>query len=372
MNRHSPKRGQPWQVWRYIAAQYTLIFSGVLLTLLSLIYVFEVVELLRRSSSKTALLSDVLMMGFFKLPEVGMRIFPFAILFAGLICFWRLARTSELVVLRASGVSAWQFALPAMLAAFMIAVVKITVLNPAGAFAFSMYQEWDNHVLRGQQNTVAFTDSGLWLRQINENKTQAVIHAATIDSADWSLRDVMLLLFSAKGQFLMRVDAPMAKLIPGKSWDIQNAVSTRASGLPNFSPNAVLPTHLTPSKIEEQFAAPDAVSFWKLPRLIRTIRHTGLAATKLELHYYSLLAEPLLFMGIALLSVAFALRNQRGGGVMQLILSGLGVGFALFFLGDFMRALANSDVIPITLAAWTPALLAIMIGASILLYVEDG
>jgi lipopolysaccharide export system permease protein len=372
MSRPNSRRGQPWQVWRYIAGQYTLIFTGVLLTLLSLIYVFEVVELLRRSSSKTVLLSDVLMMGFFKLPEVGMRIFPFAILFAGLICFWRLARTSELVVLRASGVSAWQFAMPAMFAAFMIAVIKITVLNPAGAFAFSIYQEWDNHVLHGQQNTVAFTDSGLWLRQINANKTQAVIHADTIDNTDWSLRDVMMLLFSPTGQFLMRVDAPMAKLQPGKQWDIENAVSTRPNGQPNYSPVAVLPTQLTPTKIEEQYAQPDAVSFWKLPSLIRTIRHTGLAATKLELHYYSLLAEPLLFMGVALLSVAFALRQQRGGGAMPLIISGLGIGFALLFLGDFMRALANSEVVPITLAAWTPALLAIMIGSSILLYAEDG
>ena len=370
---HKSQRGLPWTVWRYIAAQYSLIFTGVLCALLSLIYVFEVVELLRRSSSKVAAtLGDILVMGFFKLPEVGMRIFPFAILFAGLICFWRLARSQELIVLRSSGVSAWEFALPAMFAAFLIAVLKITALNPAGAFVFSLYQNWDNHVLRGQTNTVAFTDSGLWLRQVNDDNTETVIHARTINNADWSMQDVMLLSFSPDGKFVRRIDAPTARLAPGQQWEIQNAVTSAANVQPIRADNVAVSTHLTPSKIEEEYAQPDAVSFWAMPRLIARVHRTGLAVTRLELNYYSLLSEPLLFMGVALLSVAFALRHTRSGGVIRLIITGLGVGFALFFLRDFMRALANADNVPIAFAAWTPALLATMIGASILLYSEDG
>lgn len=371
MARTNARRGLPLTLWKYIASQYAWIFTGTLMALLSLVYVFEVIELLRRSSSKNAALAEILLMGFFKLPEVGMRIFPFAILFAGMICFWRMARSSELVVLRASGVSAWEFALPAMFAACLIAILKITVLSPAGAFVFGLYQDWDNHVLRGQTNTVAFTDSGLWLRQLNDDHTETVIHARNINP-DWSMGDVMILLFNSSGQFLMRVDAPTAKLVPGQRWEVQNATAAKANTTPHFAANALLQTHLTPTKIEEEYTKPDAVSFWSFPKLIATIRRTGLAVTQLELYYDSLLAEPLLFMGIALLAVTFALRQQRAGGVMQLILIGLGVGFAIFFLRDFMRALANADIIPIPLAAWTPALLAVMIGASILLYSEDG
>jgi len=366
------RRGIPFTVWRYIAVQYTTIFTGVLLALLSLIYVFEVVELLRRSSSKTATLMDVLVMSFFKLPEVGMRIFPFAILFAGLICFWRLARSHELIVLRASGISAWEFALPAMFAAFLIAILKITMLNPAGAFIFSRYQSWDQRVLSNKNNTIAFTDSGLWLRQINDDNTQSVLHASAINNVDWTMKNVMVLMFNHDGTFLRRIDSPTGKLIPGQRWEIQNATLAQENTQPQHLDNFSLATHLTPGKIEEQYARPDAVSFWAMPKLIATIKHTGLAVTALELYYNSLLAEPLLFMGVVLLAVAFALRHQRAGGIMRLIIIGLGVGFALFFLRDFMRALANADIVPIPLAAWTPALLAVMIGASILLYFEDG
>lgn len=367
------KRGMPWTVWRYIAGQYAFIFCGVLLALLSLIYVFEVVELLRRISSKENIeIVEVLTMAFFKLPEVGMRIFPFAILFAGLICFWRLARSHELIVLRASGVSAWEFAMPAMFVAFVIAFLKVAALNPAGAFVFSIYENWNNHVLRGQTNTIAFTDSGLWLRQRNSDKTEAVIHARSVNNANWDMQDVMVLLFNSDGKFLQRLDSPRAQLIPGKLWDLRDVTLSRANQLPQEAPAARFPTDLTPDKIEEQYTKPDAVSFWSLPNLIETIKRTGLTVTRLELHYFSLLSEPLLFMGLALLAVAFALRHQRAGGTIRLIIIGLSVGFILFFLRDFMRALASADIVPIALAAWTPALLAVMIGASILLYAEDG
>jgi lipopolysaccharide export system permease protein len=363
----------PLTIWRYIAEQYAVLFLLVLLSLLSLIYVFEIVEVLRRAANKeAATLADILIMGLFKLPEVGMRIFPFAILFAGLICFWRLARSHELIVLRASGVSAWEFAMPAMFVACVIAVLKITALNPAGAFIFGLYQDWDNHVLRGQTNTVAFTDSGLWLRQRNDDNTEAVIHARTINNNNWTMQDVIVLLFASDGQFLQRLDAPAARLMPGQEWQLTNVTLSKTNQIPQIAPSATFATHLTPDKIEEQYTKPDAVSFWSLPHLIETIKRTGLAVTRLQLHYFSLLSEPLLFMGLALLAVAFALKHQRTGGAIRLIIVGLSVGFLLFFLRDFMRALASADIVPIPLAAWTPALLAVMIGASILLYSEDG
>jgi lipopolysaccharide export system permease protein len=370
---HLRRRGLPLTLWHYIGQQYFVIFLSVLIALLSLVYVFEVVELLRRAASKenTDLL-ELLQMGIFKLPEVGMRIFPFAILFAGLICFWRLARSHELIVLRASGVSAWEFAMPAMAVAAIIAVLKITALNPIGAFAFGIYQDWNNHVLRGQTNTVAFTDSGLWLRQANADNTEVVIHARNINQQDWVMRDVMVLRFDNAGRFLDRLDAPSGRLIPGTEWQFDTPTLSASQAAPRMMESANLATQLTPSKIEEQYTKPDAVSFWALPDLISAIARTGLTTTRLELHYYSLLSEPLLFMGIALLAVAFALRHQRGGGAVRLILVGLVTGFALFFLRDLMRALASADIIPLTLAAWTPALLAVMMGASILLYAEDG
>ena len=44
-----------------------------------------------------------------RLPYIATQVLPFAILLGGMLCFWRLTRSSELVVARAAGVSAWEF-----------------------------------------------------------------------------------------------------------------------------------------------------------------------------------------------------------------------------------------------------------------------
>ncbi len=44
-----------------------------------------------------------------RLPYVAMQILPFAVLLGGILCFWRLTRSSELIVARAAGISAWEF-----------------------------------------------------------------------------------------------------------------------------------------------------------------------------------------------------------------------------------------------------------------------
>ena len=49
--------------------------------------------------------------------------------------FLMLSRSSELVVLRAAGISVWQFMLPAMVVAFLLGIVFVLVYNPIAAVA---------------------------------------------------------------------------------------------------------------------------------------------------------------------------------------------------------------------------------------------
>ena len=66
-------------------------------------------SLLRRSATKPdATLALVAAIAGLRLPFGLMQILPFAVLLGGIVAFWRLTRSSELVVARASGVSAWQ------------------------------------------------------------------------------------------------------------------------------------------------------------------------------------------------------------------------------------------------------------------------
>ena len=100
----------------YVGRQFAVAVLATLLALSSLISMFDFIELLRRSTSRPdATLGALVEISALRLPYIGMEILPFAILLGGMMCFWRLTRSSELIVARASGISAWEFlAAPAM------------------------------------------------------------------------------------------------------------------------------------------------------------------------------------------------------------------------------------------------------------------
>jgi lipopolysaccharide export system permease protein len=114
------------------------------------------------------------------------------------------------------------------------------------------------------------------------------------------------------------------------------------------------------------------VSFWELPRFIRSLETTGFSALSHRLHWHSLMAEPLLYCAMVLIAAIFSLRHTRLRGVLYAVAGGIATGFVLFFLSDLVLALAHSTRLPPMLAAWAPALAGAMIGLAVLIHVEDG
>src|SRR3970282_1026763 len=70
-----------------------------------------------------------------RLPSFSELILPFAVLIGTIGIFLMLSRSSELVVLRAAGISVWQFTLPAMIVAFLLGIGFVSLYNPIAAVA---------------------------------------------------------------------------------------------------------------------------------------------------------------------------------------------------------------------------------------------
>jgi lipopolysaccharide export system permease protein len=75
---------------------------------------------------------------------------------------------------------------------------------------------------------------------------------------------------------------------------------------------------------------------------------------------------------MSVLAAAFSLRLMRLGGLPALAGSGVVLGFAFFFFNQMCIALGRAEIIPAMLAAWTPPLLALLSGLTLLCYTEDG
>ncbi len=358
----------------YIARVYLGGFLIILGLLLGIVYLFDTVELLRRAGSRDGLpLGLVLQMGLFKLPDVGQTILPFAVLFSAMFTFWRLSRRSEMVVVRASGFSVWQFLTPVMGVAALIGVLQCAVVNPAGAVLMSKYEVMEQTFLSRGKSMVSLFEEGLWLRQFEEDDAggYAIVHAERISLPAWELRQVMVLFYDAQDGLSKRIDAGSATLKDGE-WRFQGAL-VHSPGTPVQShASLTLPTRLTTRDIEDSFSSPTAQSFWKLPRYIRTLTETGFDATGLKIYFQSLLARPILFMAMVLLAAAVSLRPSRHQRTFPLIAAGVLCGFLVFFLSSFLQALGASQQIPVLLAAWAPGVVMLLMGLAVMLVLEDG
>ena len=356
----------------YIGRQFLIWFGVFFAGLASIIYVADTLELLRRAASKPDVsLGAILEMALFKLPHTAEALTPFAILFSGIMAFWRLTRSNELVVARAVGVSVWQFMLPAVAAAVVLGAVKVTVFNPIAAAMLARYEAVEARTLRGQVNQLAIAPSGLWLRQTGPEGGQAIMHAAKVVGTVGQLQRVTVLMYNSDNSFSARLDAASARLEPGY-WRLEDTFYA-ASGQPAERIGSYsLATQFTVDKIQESFARPETMSFWALPGFIDLLQRAGFSAIRHRLYLQSLLAGPLLLSAMILIAATFSLRPARRGGVGTMIGLGVGAGFLLYFVSDLVFALGLSARIPVVLAAWAPAVISSLLGLAMLLHMEDG
>ncbi len=357
----------------YIGRNFLISFFAMFVLFLLLILLFDTVELLRRSASKPDVdFSDVIEMSLLKLPHMGQETFPFAVLFGSMAAFWRLTRSHELVITRAAGVSAWQFLTPIIFLAFSLGILQVAVMNPLASTTLARFERLEALHLKGQENLLALTNSGLWLRQSNTDG-QAVVHAEGVlqQGTNVELRDVVVFMYAGTDKFRGRVDAAHAQLEDG-FWRMSNAWIFEPEKPNEFHEEYWLATDLTLDKIQDSFAPPETMSFWALPAFISTLENAGFSAIRHRLYWHTLLATPFLMCAMVLIAATFTLRPSRRGATSFVIAGGVLTGFVLYFFSDVVFALGLSDSIPVTLAAWSPSGVATLLGLTMLLHLEDG
>jgi lipopolysaccharide export system permease protein len=361
----------------YIVRQFIISVSGMLLALAGLVSMFDFIELLRRSASlPDATFGIVGQIAVLRLPYVAMQILPFAVLLGGILCFWRLTRSSELIVARASGVSAWEFLAAPTLSALMLGVVATALVSPVSSVMLARAEAMENSYLRSGGGPLALNGGQLWLRQSDrmlEPQGVAIIHAHGVElhGKKLSARDVTVLRLDSADRLLTRIEAARATL-GGGNWQLESARTVRPDQLPGPPLTIDLPTDLTVSRVQESFASPDTLSVWALPDFIALLDRSGFSSIRHRLHFQALLALPLLAATMTLVSAGFSMRPARRGGVAKMIGSGVAAGFILYVVSKIAEEIGQSGALPVALAAWAPTAAGLMLAVALLLHTEDG
>jgi lipopolysaccharide export system permease protein len=301
---------------------------------------------------------------------------PLGTLLGAIALFVALARSSELIATRAAGRSALRALAGPFLAALVLGVVAVAVVNPLAVASREAHDRQVDALLgRAPSEVGSIGREGLWLRQAAE-AGQMVIRATAVDPDGSGLHDASFLELGADGLPLRRIEAKRAVLGPGL-WTLSDAKIWRL-GADNpereaeVFASATIPTDLSADKIRDSLGRAEEIAVWDLPAAIADLQRAGLSSRAFAMQLHMHVVLPATLGAMVLVAAAFTLAHGRSGGTGVRVLAAVVAGFAVFLLADFASALGEGGRIPILLAAWTPPIVAILAALTLILHFEDG
>jgi lipopolysaccharide export system permease protein len=361
----------PRTLRRYVAKRFLLSILGAFAVCAVLIFMIDMIELLRLSRRATDLtISALLWMALLRLPAYTEVLLAFAVLVGGIGALLSLNRKSELIVMRAGGMSVWQFLRPGMVVALVLGIAAVTVYNPLAAAARSEAERLVAEAFGREAGLLANTGEGSWLRQDGADG-QSVMSARAIANQGLALAGVVVFQFDTQGRFLERVDADRANLGDGY-WELHKVIVSRPAREPEFFDTYTVSTYLTRERVGEALGSEIAVSMWQLPSLIEVAEKAGLSASRYKMQYALLVSRPMLLIAMVILAATVSLRSFRSGGTQTMVITGMVGGIGFFLLTEVSRQIGIAGLVSATTAAWVPIGLALLVSLTVLLQQEDG
>ncbi|WP_425994479.1 LPS export ABC transporter permease LptG [Afipia sp. DC4300-2b1] len=355
---------------RYFAGRFVIASIMTFAAIFVLIITVDYIELMRRAGGLAHVSGlFVAQTAFFRVPLSLEKLMPFCILIGAMVSFLALSRRLELVVARASGISAWQFTTPALLSALILGMLATVVYNPLSAEMLERAKGMERKIFTDGAPTVQ-DGAGFWLNQ-STSEGQSVINAARSQGQGAVLTGISVFRYDTSGIFRERLEAQEAVLEPGR-WVFKQVRRYTLDNPVIEQDTFSIATTLTLAQVRNSFSTPETVSFWQLPDYIKSSENSGQATAGYRLQYHKLIARPFLLAAMVMLAAAVSLRFFRFGGVQKMVLSGVAAGFLLYVLSKVTEDLSKAELMHPLAAAWLPVCVGGLSGFLALLYQEDG
>ena len=355
----------------YFALRFGKTMIALLLALMFLIVTVDFIEQLRKVSENSNIdIWQLYLVSMLRAPIFMEKAFPFACLFAAMITLTQLNQKMELVVARAAGVSAWQFLLPLSIGAALIGVLATTLYNPLAIRANEHAKELSAQLFSGNKVRQNIGRKNIWIRQKMPGSS-AVINASNSRREGRLLDDVRIIEFDPSGAVSARIDASHA-IYQGDHWKLVDVSQSAGDGRIEKLATRKYPTNLSADSLLGAVSDPETISFWELESTARKMSLSGINPGPYLVRYHSLTALPLFLVSMVLIAATVSLRFVRFGQSGRMILGGILSGFVLYTVTKLVTSLGSNGVVPPIVAAWAPAVVAILFGMSVLLHQEDG
>lgn len=323
----------------------------VLLVLLSLLGFLEFMDEVQDVGKGKYQLQDAAYYTLFTLPRYTYEIFPIAALLGSLLGLGNLASHSELIAMRAAGISLRRIVFAVIKTGFWMMFAAVIIGELLAPFSAQQAQRIHTELLK--QQIALHTTYGFWSRE-----GRNVVNIGQLLPNN-KIADVRIYQFDTNNTLEQITRAENADY-QGDHWLLQQVKQTHfAKETAHSQQFEQLPwkSLLTPETIQIVAVQPHMLPAWELYRYIETLRTNGQNPKNYEVAFWNKLITPVVTLIMLLLSVPFVFGVLRTVGIGKRVFIGLVVGVAFFLVNKASANIAIVYDLNAMLAAAFPSLL---------------
>ncbi len=373
-NRTRPRGVFPRILDEYILREFMSMFLLVLAGFVLLMIVFTFFDLvgdILRNHIALSIVGDYLLN---LTPSMLYQIAPLAVLIAALVTFGVMNRNSEIVAIKATGISLYRL---------MVPIVAVAAALSVTLFLFDQYylpqanrrQEADRNVIKGRPPQTYLHPEQKWMMGLKPQPGEPgrIFYYEFFDPDRNEFANLSIFEFDpATFQLSRRIFARRAVWDVGEGgWVFENGWVRDVDGASVTDYRAYLRTSFpeiraVPDYFKKEDLQSQEMNFGQLDRYIRDLQQSGFDTKRLSVALWHKLSYPLIAVVMALLAVPFALSMGRRGSMAGLALA-IAVALAYFVVDNLFGAMGYVNYLPAAMAAWSADVLFGLVGGYMLL-----
>ena len=299
----------------------------------------------------------------YELPSVVVLTLPMSCLLAALLGFSTMSANSEIVALKASGISFSRISRPVLLAAAVVTLFALGInetIVPLGKIASENVMRYE--VAREKP---ALLKEQVFLRSsaTSSEGLRRIVYINKLYARSGEMKDIVVQEF--KGPALVRLTTAENGKWENGVWYLTNGdvfevrQNNKVELALHFKQQA-LPIPLTPEQISRSTAKPDDLSCVELLKYIQVLKAQGQNLDPLWVSFHLRFAVPFACVILALIGSSLGVRQLRKGG------TGVGFGqsilivFVYYVFMSMGRSLGQTGYMPPVVGAWLPNIIFIV------------
>lgn len=299
-------------------------------------------------------------------PQIIAFLLPFSVLLGTILTLITMNQNSEVIALKAAGLSAHQVLAPLLVASLGVAAVSFVFNERIVTRATATLDQWKDvdygalPIDRGERTNV-------WVR---DGDDLIAVQQVRGRGAATRLGNITVYDRTA-GRLEAIITAPHGHRVSG-GWDIEPATRFDvASGKLQALGRVTIAADVRPDQFTLGNVNPDGLDFTQLNAAIGDLRDAGRPTKSLGGTLWHKFSGPLSAVLMPLLGAVAAFGIARSGQLFVRAVIGMALGFAYFVADNFALAMGNLGAYPPFLAAWAPFLLFLLIGEAVLIRTEE-